>query len=106
MKKEKSVVREKITDILKALYNIFIADSDSLGEKIPGLDEIYDDIKKNGSDEDKKIVEALKQSQTRIDDRLFKNSLKVANSHKLNKLEEKGEGEETKKRDEGKERLE
>ena len=36
----------------------------------------------------KKIVEALIQSEKRIDDRLFKDSLKVVNSHKMRKLAE------------------
>ena len=88
MKKEKKVVKEKKIDILKALYNIFIADPDSLGGEIPGLDAIYNDIKDNGSDDDKKIVEALIQSEKRIDDRLFIDSLKVVNSHKMRKLTE------------------
>ena len=63
---------KKINPFLKALYNIFIADSDSLGGEIPGLGKI-----KPENEEEEKILEALKQSEKRIDDRLFKSSLKV-----------------------------
>ena len=61
----------------KVLYNICIADPDSLSGEIPGLEAISKDIEDNGTDEDKKIIEALQESEKRIDDKVFKASLKV-----------------------------
>ena len=61
----------------KVLYNICIADPDSLSGEIHGLEAIFKDIEDNGTDEDKKIIEALKKKKKRIDDKVFKASLKV-----------------------------
>ena len=79
MKKEvnENKKEKKVNQFLKALYNIFIADPDSLSGEIPGLAEISKDIEDNGTDEDKKMLKALQESERRIDDKVFKASLKV-----------------------------
>ena len=79
MKKEinENKKEKKVNPFLKALYNIFIADPDSLSGEIPGLSDISQDIKDNGTEEDKKILKALQESEKRIDDKVFKASLKV-----------------------------